>query len=249
MQKIASPRELQAELKAIMAFVHHSEKPDREEVANKLNELADRLAGKRSAAGVLPELEYVEKMMKAMHSLVPLAAGGVKKIEDQIRKELHDLWSTADIVDRVYKTDWKRKVDKLRKLPLTDLNSLGLAGFMNDLTARLRDLKRNVSASDDDMAARLVDRVAGASPYKKLAAKAEDLVDAVQEVAGAARRADKDDPGAVAQVDNMGMRSHTYEAMSRLFVKALKAAEVRSSRGAILFSKATAPSSHPGGPV
>lgn len=44
MQKIASPRELQAELKAIMAFVHSSEKPDREVVASKLRALADRVA-------------------------------------------------------------------------------------------------------------------------------------------------------------------------------------------------------------
>ena len=44
MQKIASPQELQAEIKAIMAFVHASEKPDRQVVASKLRELAGRLA-------------------------------------------------------------------------------------------------------------------------------------------------------------------------------------------------------------
>jgi len=44
MLKIASPRELQAELKAIIAFIHHSEKPDREVVASKLRALADRVA-------------------------------------------------------------------------------------------------------------------------------------------------------------------------------------------------------------
>jgi hypothetical protein len=44
MQKIASPRELQAELKALMAFVHHSTKPDRQAVAAKIRELADRVA-------------------------------------------------------------------------------------------------------------------------------------------------------------------------------------------------------------
>jgi len=44
MQKIASPQELQAEIRAIMAFVHASEKPDRRAIASKLRELADRVA-------------------------------------------------------------------------------------------------------------------------------------------------------------------------------------------------------------
>ena len=44
MHKIASPNELQAELRAIMAFIHASEKPDRQVVAEKLSELADRVA-------------------------------------------------------------------------------------------------------------------------------------------------------------------------------------------------------------
>ena len=45
MQKIASPQQLQAEIKAIMAFVHNSEKPDRQVVASKLRELANRVVG------------------------------------------------------------------------------------------------------------------------------------------------------------------------------------------------------------
>ena len=49
MQKIASPQELQAELKAIMAFVHASEKPDRQVVASKLRALAGRLATEKLA--------------------------------------------------------------------------------------------------------------------------------------------------------------------------------------------------------
>ena len=49
MQKIASPQDLQAELKAIMAFIHASEKPDRQVVASKLRELADHVAGTKSA--------------------------------------------------------------------------------------------------------------------------------------------------------------------------------------------------------
>lgn len=44
MKKIAFPRELQAELQSIMAFVHSSEKPDRQVVAAKLRNLADRVA-------------------------------------------------------------------------------------------------------------------------------------------------------------------------------------------------------------
>jgi len=60
MQKIASPRELQAEIQALMAFVHASEKPDRQVVASKLNELADRIAGPKCAARLVP----IEKAKK-----------------------------------------------------------------------------------------------------------------------------------------------------------------------------------------
>jgi len=49
MQKIASPQDLQAEIRAIMAFVHASEKPDRQVIASKLRELADRVAASKSA--------------------------------------------------------------------------------------------------------------------------------------------------------------------------------------------------------
>lgn len=48
MKKIASPNELQAEVRAILAYVHgHGPdgKPDRQVVASKLRELADRVAG------------------------------------------------------------------------------------------------------------------------------------------------------------------------------------------------------------
>jgi hypothetical protein len=54
MQKIASPQELQAEIRAIMAFVHASEKPDRQVIASKLNELADRLGASKEK---IPESE------------------------------------------------------------------------------------------------------------------------------------------------------------------------------------------------
>jgi len=70
MQKIASPRELQAELKSIIAFVHASEKPDRQVVASKLRELADRISGERfelvygtgGTGGPYPDLEKAKAM-------------------------------------------------------------------------------------------------------------------------------------------------------------------------------------------
>ena len=53
--RIASPNELQAELKAIMAFVHASEKPDRQVVAAKIRELADRVAASPRMVGKTPD--------------------------------------------------------------------------------------------------------------------------------------------------------------------------------------------------
>lgn len=44
MNRIASPRDLQAELRSVVAFIHASEKPDRQIVASKLRDLADRVA-------------------------------------------------------------------------------------------------------------------------------------------------------------------------------------------------------------
>jgi len=55
MQKIASPQDLQAEIKAIMAFVHASEKPDRQVVASKLRDLADRVAAAPKMIGKKPD--------------------------------------------------------------------------------------------------------------------------------------------------------------------------------------------------
>ncbi len=53
MQKIASPQDLQAELRSIMAFIHgHGSegKPDRQIIASKLRDLADRLANRNVKA-------------------------------------------------------------------------------------------------------------------------------------------------------------------------------------------------------
>jgi hypothetical protein len=48
MRKIATPQDLQAELHGIMAYVHATEKPDRQVVASQLRGLADRLAFQRT---------------------------------------------------------------------------------------------------------------------------------------------------------------------------------------------------------
>lgn len=70
MQKIASPQELQAELKSILAFVHgHGPdgKPNRSVVAGKLRALADRVAMKYSptpTTDVLNEKTLVEFLRK-----------------------------------------------------------------------------------------------------------------------------------------------------------------------------------------
>ncbi len=62
MQKIASPQQLQAEIKAIMAFIHSSEKPDRQVVASKLRELADRVGGHTVVAFEGPK--WLQRMLK-----------------------------------------------------------------------------------------------------------------------------------------------------------------------------------------
>ena len=89
MQKIASPQELQAELKAVMAFIHHSEKPDRQVVAAKIRELADRVAGQKYAARFVPiekakkgdmvEIEY--KKEKVTGKVVRVKKDGVVTVD------------------------------------------------------------------------------------------------------------------------------------------------------------------------
>ncbi len=51
MQKVATPRELQAELQGLITFVQSSEKPAREVIASKLRTLADRVAGEWPPTG------------------------------------------------------------------------------------------------------------------------------------------------------------------------------------------------------
>jgi hypothetical protein len=59
---------------------------------------------------------------------------------------------------------------------------------------------------------------AAPDPFKMLAAKAEDLAKACDEIAKAARA------GKYGKIDNMALRADTYEARCRLMIKALKAA-------------------------
>ncbi len=58
MQKIASPQELQAELRRILASTEGPERPSREALAIDLNELADRIDGKKVAGRYLTDPAY-----------------------------------------------------------------------------------------------------------------------------------------------------------------------------------------------
>ena len=63
MKKIASPVELQAELRSLMAFIqgHGPEgKPDRDVVAAKIRDLADRTASK---SGTADEIDLVSQFL------------------------------------------------------------------------------------------------------------------------------------------------------------------------------------------
>ena len=62
MLKIASPQELQAELRAILAFVHTSEKPDRQVIASKLRAVAARLTEAR--VGLYSVAKVLNKALK-----------------------------------------------------------------------------------------------------------------------------------------------------------------------------------------
>lgn len=66
MDRIASPQDLQAELRGIMAFVHASEKPDRQVIASKLRGLADKVAVKAS-----PEDKLRRKLVMAIYKRMP----------------------------------------------------------------------------------------------------------------------------------------------------------------------------------
>ena len=71
MLKIASPQELQAEIRAIMAFVHASEKPDRQVVAIKLRELADRVAARK------PKVKLPKSVNPPSYTLKELQRAGL----------------------------------------------------------------------------------------------------------------------------------------------------------------------------
>lgn len=88
MLKIASPRELQAELKSIIAFVHASEKPDRQVVASKLRDLADRVGAKQDLSK-LPGFEALKGLSpEQQRQVVQKAQRAVQRDLEKGRKEL-----------------------------------------------------------------------------------------------------------------------------------------------------------------
>lgn len=110
MDKIASPQELQAELEAIRAFVHHSEKPDRQVVASKLRALADRVADpvfSKTATGAADFSRMVSAFMlnpksNDLHKSVKawlkahLKREGVALPEGRLEAQAHDLIYSFD---------------------------------------------------------------------------------------------------------------------------------------------------------
>lgn len=224
MQKIASPQELQAELRRILASTEGPERPSREALAFDLNELADRIAGKKVAgmgaadfsrmvaSFMLKESNDLHKSVKAW--LKPHLKGESVALPDgRLDDVVHDL-----IYDFDGKTA-KAAVDSYKSM---------MRYLKSEFSAKGK------KASDDDMAERLVDRVvdrvAADNPYKKLAARADDLIRVCQEVSTTARDAvNESNRGAVARVDNMARQSRMYEAKFNLFAKALKEAEGYSS--------------------
>lgn len=90
MKKIASPQEVQAELRSIMAFVHASEKPDREVVAQKLRELADRVAAIPRRIKNLPRGVRNEGVEEKAHELIVKfkTERDANKFEDRAKEAL-----------------------------------------------------------------------------------------------------------------------------------------------------------------
>lgn len=74
MKKIASPCELQAELRGLMEFVHNSGKPDRKVLAAKIRELADRVA--LDAPEVLAAQDYDLDLRRSAYSIAKTLAKG-----------------------------------------------------------------------------------------------------------------------------------------------------------------------------
>jgi hypothetical protein len=95
MQKIASPQELQAELRAVMAFIHGhgpNGKPGRQAIAAKLRELADRVAAsnlvlagdERVAALREAESAFDKELKPYFQDLLNVAWKGISRIIDDI---------------------------------------------------------------------------------------------------------------------------------------------------------------------
>jgi len=82
MQKIASPQELQAELRSLMAFIQgHGPggKPDRDVLAGKLRDIADRVAG---AGGQLPKAKYKQLFQKIRSEAIKMMGDDREKPAD-----------------------------------------------------------------------------------------------------------------------------------------------------------------------
>jgi len=113
MQKIASPQELQAELKAIMAFVHSSEKPDRQVVAAKIRELANRVVGRQiGVTKLIPSVERAERTLKELKAACTrfdkagpsqwrLNSPSVLSTLNTVKSHLSDI--EEDVMDVLYK--------------------------------------------------------------------------------------------------------------------------------------------------
>ncbi len=89
MKRIAAPQDLQAELLSLRAFIHHSEKPDREVIASKLHDLAFRVNGRAQDLSKLPGFDALEGLSpEQQRQVIQKAQRAVQKDLEKGRKEL-----------------------------------------------------------------------------------------------------------------------------------------------------------------
>jgi len=87
MNRIASPQDLQAELHSIMAYIHASEKPDRQVIASKLNELADLVSPGDLKASMPPGFDSFDAMPPGFDSFPEEVEPG---IGDEVTRKLKE---------------------------------------------------------------------------------------------------------------------------------------------------------------
>lgn len=123
MEKIASPNELQAELKSVMDYVHQEEKPDRDVVASMLYDLAERVSPEpldkiasedgrkmlqekvKSAKKALDQLRKLDPADFSIGSFYEKEFPKLKQISNTAKKRHADLRSTvAKFVSMAEKT-------------------------------------------------------------------------------------------------------------------------------------------------